>query len=72
MRSTTFLKNCSSCLWTCLHHMVILKSQNKITDFFMILAWASPFNEIRSVLARWGRRRLKRHNQAKIINKSVI
>ena len=28
---------------TCLHHMVILKSQNKITDFFMILAWASPF-----------------------------
>ena len=38
------LKNlCSSSLWTCLHHMVILKSQNKITDFFMILAWASPF-----------------------------
>ena len=26
--------------------MVILKSQNKITDFFMILAWASPFNII--------------------------
>ena len=25
------------------HHMVILKSQNKISDFFMILAWASPF-----------------------------
>ena len=24
--------------------MVILKSQNKITDLFMILAWASPFN----------------------------
>ena len=24
--------------------MVILKSQNKITDFLMILAWASPFN----------------------------
>ena len=23
--------------------MVILGSQNKITDFFMILAWASPF-----------------------------
>ena len=22
----------------------ILRSQNKITDFFMILAWASPFN----------------------------
>ena len=39
------LKNfLSSSLWTCLHHMVILKSQNKITDFFMILAWACPFN----------------------------
>ena len=24
--------------------MVILISQNKITDFFVILAWASPFN----------------------------
>ena len=24
--------------------MVILGSQNKITDFFVILAWASPFN----------------------------
>ena len=24
--------------------MVILRSQNKITDFFMILAWTSPFN----------------------------
>ena len=24
--------------------MVILRSQNKITDFFMLLAWASPFN----------------------------
>ena len=23
--------------------MVILGSQNKITDFFMILAWTSPF-----------------------------
>ena len=33
------LKNfCSSSLWTCLHHMVILRSQNKINDFFMILA----------------------------------
>ena len=39
------LKNfCSSSLWTCLHHMFILKSKNKITDFLMILAWASPFN----------------------------
>ena len=25
-----------------LHHMVILRSQNKITDFLVILAWASP------------------------------
>ena len=25
--------------------MVILRSQNKITDFLMILAWASPFND---------------------------
>ena len=41
------LKNlCSSSLWTCLHHMVILRSQNKITDFLMILAWASPFKHI--------------------------
>ena len=24
--------------------MVILRGQNKITDFFMILSWASPFN----------------------------
>ena len=44
MRSTKIKKNCSSSLWTCLHHMVILRTQNKITDFFMILAWASPFN----------------------------
>ena len=37
------LKNfCSSSLWTCLHH-IILRSQNKITDFLMILAWASLF-----------------------------
>ena len=34
---------CSSSLWTCLHHMVMLISQNKITDYFMILAWACPF-----------------------------
>ena len=25
--------------------MVILEGQNKITDFFMILAWASLFNQ---------------------------
>ena len=24
--------------------MGILRTRNKITDFFMILAWASPFN----------------------------
>ena len=42
-----FKNLCSSSLWTCLHHMVILKSQNKITDFFMILAWASPFNRFK-------------------------
>ena len=29
---------CSSTLWTCLHHMVILRSLKKITDFVMILA----------------------------------
>ena len=29
------IKNfCSSSLWTCLYHMVILRSQNKITDFY--------------------------------------
>ena len=44
-----FEKNfCSSSPWTCLHHMVILRSQNKITDFLMILAWASPFKNLRS------------------------
>ena len=33
--------------------MVILRSQNKITDFFMILAWASPFKiKISTIL--WG------------------
>ena len=37
-------KNICSSLWTCLHHMVLLESQNEITDFLMILAWACPFN----------------------------
>ena len=42
------LKNfCSSSLWTCLHHIVILRSQNIITNFLMILAWACPFKEFR-------------------------
>ena len=26
---------CSSSVWTCLHHMVIFRTQNKITDFLM-------------------------------------
>ena len=30
--------------------MVILMSQNKITDFLMILAWANPFNMIKFTL----------------------
>ena len=44
MRGTKIIKICSSSLCTCLHHMVILRTRNKITDFLMILAWASPFN----------------------------
>ena len=28
--------------------MVILRSQNKINDFLMILAWASPFKQRRA------------------------
>ena len=27
--------------------MVILRTRNKITDFLMILAWASPFNGVK-------------------------
>ena len=50
MRSTKILKICSSSLCTCLHHMVILRTRNKITDFLMILAWASPFNTAPLVL----------------------
>ena len=42
MRSTKIIKICSSSLRTYLHHMVILRTRNKITDFLMILAWASP------------------------------
>ena len=29
--------------------MVILRNQNKITDFLLILAWACPFNEDSSI-----------------------
>ena len=50
MRSTKIIKICSSSLRTCLHHMVIIRNQNKITDFLMILAWASPFKPISSQL----------------------
>ena len=46
MRSTQIIKICSFSLCTCLHHMVILRTRNKITDFLMILAWASPFKEL--------------------------
>ena len=35
------LNFCSSGLWTCLHNMVISRSQNKITNF---LCWAIHFN----------------------------
>ena len=45
MRSTKIIKIRRSSLCTCLHHMVILRTRNKITDFLMILAWASPFNK---------------------------
>ena len=45
MRSKKILKICSSSLCTCLHHMIIFRTRNKITDFLMILAWASPFNQ---------------------------
>ena len=41
---------CCSSLWTCLHHMVILLSQKKITDFLMILAWVSPFTILKIAL----------------------
>ena len=41
MRSTK-IKNVAVLVY--LHHMVILRSQNKIIDFFMILAWDCPFN----------------------------
>ena len=30
--------------------MVILRSQNKITDFLMILAWVSPFKEFSDLI----------------------
>ena len=34
--------------------MVILRTRNKITDFFNILAWASPFNKNTGVLLSCG------------------
>ena len=33
-----------SSLLTCSHHMVILRSQNEVTDFFLILGWVWAFN----------------------------
>ena len=53
MRSTKIIKICSSSLCTCLHHMVILRTRNKITDFFMILAWASPFKIVWAFRMGW-------------------
>ena len=50
MRRTKIIKNCSSSLCTCLHHMVILRTRNKITDFLMILAWASPFKRSSTIV----------------------
>ena len=35
--------------------MVILRSQNKITDFLMILAWASPFKIVLALRIGTGR-----------------
>ena len=51
MRSTKIITICSSSLCTCSHHMVILRTRNKITDFLMILAWASPFNVNRTIIS---------------------
>ena len=39
-----FKKICRSSLWTCLDHMVLLRSQNKIIDFLMILHGPVPLN----------------------------
>ena len=55
MCSTKIENFSSSSLWTCLHHMVILRSRNKITDFLMILAWASPFNFYVSIMSALSR-----------------
>ena len=46
-----FQKNfCSSSLWTFLYHMVILRSQNKITDFLWFETWACPLKALISVI----------------------
>ena len=34
----------------CLHHMVILRSQNKITDFFYDFAWLCRYNPLTAKL----------------------
>ena len=31
--------------------MVILRNRNKITDFWMFLAWASPFNMLMPIIS---------------------
>ena len=33
--------------------MVILGTRNKITDFLMILAWASPFNVVQDIFKQF-------------------
>ena len=44
MRSTKFLKTFAVLVYGHLHDMVILRSQNKIIDFFIILAWVWTLN----------------------------
>ena len=51
-----------SSLWTCLHYMVILRSQNNIKDFFMILAWLCCFNHLSAKLVCFKVWRYNKHN----------
>ena len=45
IKTTQEFKNIrNSSLWTCSHHMAILRNQNKITDFLMISAWFCRLN----------------------------
>ena len=43
MRSTKIKNVCSSSLWTCLHNLVILRNQNRITRFFYDFSLGSHF-----------------------------